>query len=197
MEGLVLVFSGALIPGMALMDFGLCPAKRFRSRWVSVVSLLGASEPSYSVAERPSGSIVGDLVGYQSHRDCHAKLIICKSHLEDNDWTIDWDDEAEVPFASRGSLWVAYDDPESIAEKAQYVLDMELGGAMVWSIDMDDFRGNCGDKNILLQKINGYLAFLCETLGQKRGQLSLVRTNEERRSRKLRLADRGFFVLTT
>nr|CAD7461789.1 unnamed protein product [Timema tahoe] len=82
---------------------------------------------------------------------------ICKSQLEDDYWTIDWDDEAEVPFASRGSLWVAYDDPESIAEKAQYVLDMELGGAMVWSIDMDDFKGNCGDKNVLLQKINGYL----------------------------------------
>nr|CAD7397472.1 unnamed protein product [Timema poppensis] len=46
---------------------------------------------------------------------------ICKSQLEDDDWTIDWDDEAEVPFASRGSLWVAYDDPESIAEKVGYL----------------------------------------------------------------------------
>nr|CAD7461787.1 unnamed protein product [Timema tahoe] len=82
---------------------------------------------------------------------------ICQSQMVDDGWNINWDDEADVPFANRGTLWVGYDDPDSIAEKAQYALDKGLGGAMVWSIDMDDFSGNCGDKNILLQKIKGII----------------------------------------
>nr|CAD7397474.1 unnamed protein product [Timema poppensis] len=78
---------------------------------------------------------------------------ICQSQMVNDGWNINWDDEADVPFANRGTLWVGYDDPDSIAEKAQYALDKGLGGAMVWSIDMDDFRGICGDKNVLLWKI--------------------------------------------
>ncbi|CAG2060286.1 unnamed protein product [Timema podura] len=82
---------------------------------------------------------------------------ICQSQMVDDGWNINWDEEADVPFANRGTLWVGYDDPDSIAEKAQYALDKGLGGAMVWSVDMDDFRGNCGDKNVLLQKIKGII----------------------------------------
>nr|CAD7612126.1 unnamed protein product [Timema genevievae] len=82
---------------------------------------------------------------------------ICQSQMVDDGWNINWDEEADVPFGNRGTLWVGYDDPDSIAEKAQYALDKGLGGAMVWSIDMDDFRGNCGDKNVLLQKIKGII----------------------------------------
>jgi len=37
--------------------------------------------------------------------------------------------------------WVGYDDVESITEKCTIVEKYNLGGAMVWSMETDDFRG--------------------------------------------------------
>nr|CAD7579569.1 unnamed protein product [Timema californicum] len=57
MEGLVLVISGARVPGTALVDFSPCPAKRFRSQWVSVDALFGTAEQRYSVTGNPFGGV--------------------------------------------------------------------------------------------------------------------------------------------
>lgn len=38
---------------------------------------------------------------------------------------------------------VVYDSPRSIANKARYVVDKQLGGVWAWSVDTDDFNGNC------------------------------------------------------
>ena len=51
-----------------------------------------------------------------------------------------WDDFAQVPYlAGRGSLhtFVTYDDERSIALKAQYILDHNLAGAIVWDLTGD------------------------------------------------------------
>lgn len=45
----------------------------------------------------------------------------------------------------------------SMREKAEYVKGMGLGGAMVWSIETDDFKGRCGDKYPLLKTLNEVL----------------------------------------
>ena len=45
----------------------------------------------------------------------------------------------------------------SIKEKSQYLKKMKLGGAMVWSVETDDFRGKCGEKYPLLKTINAVL----------------------------------------
>jgi GH18 family chitinase len=37
--------------------------------------------------------------------------------------------------------WVGFDDVKSIEVKMKYVREMQLGGAMLWSLDMDDFSG--------------------------------------------------------
>lgn len=42
----------------------------------------------------------------------------------------------------------------SITEKAQYVVEKGLGGAMVWAIEQDDLTGACGEKNPLAQALN-------------------------------------------
>lgn len=40
----------------------------------------------------------------------------------------------------------------------QYVKDMGLGGASVWSLDLDDFRGLCGDRYPLLSVVRRSLS---------------------------------------
>lgn len=52
-----------------------------------------------------------------------------------------YDSNSETPYAYSPMTkeWVSYDDPNSIEIKANYVLSQNLGGAMVWAIDNDDF----------------------------------------------------------
>lgn len=40
---------------------------------------------------------------------------------------------------------VTYDSPRSIANKVRYAVQKGIGGVMVWSVDTDDFQGNCDD----------------------------------------------------
>jgi GH18 family chitinase len=49
-----------------------------------------------------------------------------------------------VPFAFSGSQWVGYDDINSVTTKVNYINRNNLGGAMFWSIEQDDYSGKCG-----------------------------------------------------
>ncbi|XP_020857131.1 chitinase-3-like protein 2 isoform X2 [Phascolarctos cinereus] len=49
--------------------------------------------------------------------------------------------EQQVPYAVKGNQWVGFDDVESVKTKVQYLKNARLGGAMIWSIDLDDFTG--------------------------------------------------------
>ncbi|XP_008570097.1 PREDICTED: chitinase-3-like protein 2 [Galeopterus variegatus] len=49
--------------------------------------------------------------------------------------------DQQVPYAVKGNQWVGYDDVESIETKVQFLKTLNLGGAVIWSIDMDDFTG--------------------------------------------------------
>uniref|UniRef100_A0A182RJC1 GH18 domain-containing protein n=1 Tax=Anopheles funestus TaxID=62324 RepID=A0A182RJC1_ANOFN len=53
-----------------------------------------------------------------------------------------WDSEQCVPYAVSGDQWVSYDDPQSIRLKCEYINSEGLGGAMMWSIDQDEFQGD-------------------------------------------------------
>ncbi|KAK9881823.1 hypothetical protein WA026_017335 [Henosepilachna vigintioctopunctata] len=66
-------------------------------------------------------------------------------------------DPSGAPYIVNGDQWVAFDDIDSIKKKLGYVKDLELGGVFVWSADMDDFKGLCGDKWPLLSSINQHL----------------------------------------
>lgn len=61
-----------------------------------------------------------------------------------NRWTRVWEPEQQVPYAYNGDQWVGYDDVQSVQVKSNYIMNNNLGGAMIWSIETDDFRGNCG-----------------------------------------------------
>ncbi|XP_051712125.1 chitinase-3-like protein 2 isoform X2 [Oryctolagus cuniculus] len=49
--------------------------------------------------------------------------------------------DQQVPYAVKGNQWVGYDDVQSLEAKVQFLKNLNLGGAMIWSIDMDDFTG--------------------------------------------------------
>ncbi|KAL0838546.1 hypothetical protein ABMA28_016654 [Loxostege sticticalis] len=69
------------------------------------------------------------------------------SEEEDEEWTVMHPNpKAMGPVAFKGNQWVGYDDIAIVKKKAEYVAENGLGGIMFWSIDNDDFRGNCHDK---------------------------------------------------
>ncbi|XP_026332963.1 chitotriosidase-1-like [Hyposmocoma kahamanoa] len=85
---------------------------------------------------------------------------ICEFLREDNT-TLVWDNEQMVPFAYRGDQWVGFDDERSLKTKMAWLKEEGFGGIMVWSIDMDDFRGSCGTGKYPLitamkQELSGY-----------------------------------------
>ncbi|KPJ08355.1 putative chitinase 3 [Papilio machaon] len=85
---------------------------------------------------------------------------ICDFLREDNT-TLVWDNEQMVPFAYREDQWVGFDDERSLKTKMTWLKEEGFGGIMVWSIDMDDFRGTCGTGKYPLvtamkQELDGY-----------------------------------------
>lgn len=73
-------------------------------------------------------------------------------------WSIQWQSEQLTPYAFLNDQWIGYDDVKSVTIKSNYALDAGLGGVMVWSVETDDFRGNCGNGEYpLLTAINGVL----------------------------------------
>ncbi|XP_042535116.1 chitinase-3-like protein 2 isoform X2 [Dipodomys spectabilis] len=49
--------------------------------------------------------------------------------------------DQQVPYAVKGNQWVGYDDVESMKTKVEFLKNLNLGGAMIWSVDLDDFTG--------------------------------------------------------
>ncbi|XP_008828569.1 chitinase-3-like protein 1 isoform X1 [Nannospalax galili] len=60
----------------------------------------------------------------------------------------------QVPYATKGNQWVGYDDEESVKSKVQYLKNKQLAGAMVWALDLDDFRGSFCGQNLRFPLIN-------------------------------------------
>ncbi|OTF83884.1 mite allergen-like protein (Chitinase-like) [Euroglyphus maynei] len=70
-------------------------------------------------------------------------------------WQLYRDEVERIPYAVHANQWIGYDDRESINEKLNLLMKKNLGGAMIWSIDTDDFVGNCvGIKYPLLRSIS-------------------------------------------
>ena len=52
-----------------------------------------------------------------------------------------FDDEAKANYAYKGNEWVGFDDPSSVIHKTKWIKDNGYAGGMIWSMDLDDFRG--------------------------------------------------------
>lgn len=65
----------------------------------------------------------------------------------DASWNSSWDGHKAQAIASyrdvNTSKVVVFDSPRSIANKMRFAMKLNLAGAMIWSVDTDDFRGDC------------------------------------------------------
>lgn len=60
-----------------------------------------------------------------------------------------------APYSSRRRFWIAYDDERSSRIKVNWMKEKSLGGVLIFTLDFDDFRGDCynGRKFPLLNAI--------------------------------------------
>ncbi|MCG8571681.1 MAG: glycosyl hydrolase family 18 protein, partial [Spirochaetes bacterium] len=49
-------------------------------------------------------------------------------------WTRHWNDQAKVPYLTKNQYFLSYDDEESIAHKAQFIVDHQLAGTIIWTV---------------------------------------------------------------
>ena len=57
-----------------------------------------------------------------------------------------WDEEMKVPYMVMGDQWIGFDDERAIRIKMDWLKRNNFGGAMVWTVDLDDFTGTtCGN----------------------------------------------------
>ncbi|XP_053669356.1 chitinase-3-like protein 2 [Anopheles marshallii] len=56
-----------------------------------------------------------------------------------------YDVESCSPYIYSGSEWISYEDERSLECKAKYIKDHEFGGAMIFSLNTDDFGSYCAD----------------------------------------------------
>lgn len=68
---------------------------------------------------------------------------ICTFLKTYNDVVIEEDKHAKVPYLYRGWEWVSFESPQSVAAKADYVKAFGLRGAMIYSLNADDYSGSC------------------------------------------------------
>ena len=62
-----------------------------------------------------------------------------------------------APYAVNGPYWIGYDNVESIALKAKYANTINVGGAMLFALDLDDFDGLYGETYPLTRAVRAVL----------------------------------------
>ncbi|XP_022129999.2 chitinase-3-like protein 1 [Pieris rapae] len=51
---------------------------------------------------------------------------------------------AKVSYLHKQSEWISFDSPQSVTSKAEYIKQLKLRGAMIYSLNSDDYKGLCG-----------------------------------------------------
>ncbi|EFA10488.1 chitinase 10 isoform X1 [Tribolium castaneum] len=84
---------------------------------------------------------------------------ICHN-IKTQGWTVVQDPNRRMgPYAYKGDQWVSFDDREMIKRKSEFIRKMDLGGGMIWALDLDDFKNRCGEgRHPLLTTIRNVLA---------------------------------------
>ncbi|KAH8372868.1 hypothetical protein KR009_007001 [Drosophila setifemur] len=91
--------------------------------------------------------------------------------VQSGSWFRKFDKIAMVPYATRDDHWVTYENARSIWAKMHLLQRHKLGGAMAWTIDVDDFLGRCGEPH-------GLLRIMYSALGDKNAMTTQIPTTE-------------------
>lgn len=83
---------------------------------------------------------------------------ICERTLKKG-WSVVQDSQRRIgPYAYYGDQWVSFDDAKQIRIKAELIKKLNLGGGMIWALDLDDFKNRCGcEPSPLLRTMNRVL----------------------------------------
>ena len=93
---------------------------------------LGAPTVKIAKAVQPDGPITtaADFASWEPFDATPTYQRI--TQLMGSGWTRHWDDVSKVPYLTKGTSFLSYDDSRSIGYKAAYVRDQNLGGVIVW-----------------------------------------------------------------
>ncbi|XP_075988351.1 chitinase 2 [Anticarsia gemmatalis] len=94
-------------------------------------------------------------------------------------WVYHWHEQSATPYLRDGERVITYDNGRSIAAKVKMAIDKGLGGLMVWSIDTDDFKGNCNETDSYIDFVQRYQSLERDPLLKKALEtLNLVDINQ-------------------
>ncbi|CAB3250873.1 unnamed protein product [Arctia plantaginis] len=98
-------------------------------------SLVNANNPRVGSPASGFGSL--STSGFINYPD------VCVLVQNFTDVSVVQDNEAKVPYMYRNTDWVSYDTPQSVVEKANFIRENNLRGAMIYSLNADDYAGFC------------------------------------------------------
>ncbi|KAF5303798.1 hypothetical protein FQR65_LT08134 [Abscondita terminalis] len=109
----------------------------------------GLNEKSYGPGEAGDFTRAGGFLAFYE---------ICE-RVKRRSWSVHRDSLGRIgPYALNGNQWVSYDDIAEIKRKSRFIKDLQLGGGMLWALDLDDFKNTCGcGKYPLLKTMNNEL----------------------------------------
>ncbi|XP_050079355.1 endochitinase [Anopheles maculipalpis] len=81
---------------------------------------------------------------------------ICQK-LKQSKWRTVWESIGQCPYAYRGNQWIGYEDEQSLKQKVEFVKSKGLAGVYAFSLDLDDYRGKCGEPYPLMNTLASLL----------------------------------------
>ncbi|CAF1436071.1 unnamed protein product [Adineta steineri] len=84
--------------------------------------------------------------------------------------------EQQVPFAYKNDQWVGYDNQQSIEQKCYFIAKQNLAGAMIWSLDLDDFHAD-----VTIRDKHGYTPLISAQINRKVDTVEMIQNEIELR----------------
>ncbi len=106
---------------------------------------LNAPTTKRNVTIQPDGpvSTCADYTNWTAYDGTPNHFYVKQKTGAGSGWTRQWDDQAKVPYMTKGNYFLSYDDEESIGVKAQFINDNNLAGTIVWTVYGDlEFSGS-------------------------------------------------------